>query len=74
MAERPSRDLCAGHPLYDHDRTKLDENLAIREAAIRHCRLLSLRWGEAVPYEELAKGFPYEGGWIKLVGPQSQRS
>ncbi len=48
----------------------MDENLAIREAAIRHCRLLSLRWGEAVPYEELAKGFPYGGGRIKLVGPQ----
>ena len=48
----------------------MDENLAIREAAIRHCRLLSLRWGEAVPYEELAKGFPYTGSWIKLVGPQ----
>lgn len=48
----------------------MDENLAIREAAIHHCRLLSLRWGEAVPFEELAKGFPYQNGWIKLVGPQ----
>lgn len=47
-----------------------DQNLAIREAAIRHCRLLSLRWGEAVPYAELARGFPYEGAWLKLVGPQ----
>lgn len=25
---------------------------------------------EAVPYEELARGFPYEGVWVKLVGPQ----
>lgn len=48
----------------------MDENLAIREAAIRYCRLLSLRWGEAVPYEELAKGFPYGSTRIKLVGPQ----
>jgi putative restriction endonuclease len=48
----------------------VDENLAIREAAIRHCRLLSLRWGEAVPYDELAKGFPYRDVRIKLVGPQ----
>ncbi|MDC0743229.1 HNH endonuclease [Polyangium mundeleinium] len=48
----------------------MDDNLAIREAAIRHCRLLSLRWGEAVPYEELARGFPFRGQWIKLVGPQ----
>jgi putative restriction endonuclease len=48
----------------------VDENLAIREAAIRHCRLLSLRWGEAVPYEELARGFPYGSAWLKLVGPQ----
>lgn len=48
----------------------MDENFAIREAAIKHCRLLSLRWGEAVPYEELARGFPFRGQWIKLVGPQ----
>jgi len=48
----------------------VDPNLAIRESAIRHCRLLSLRWGEGVPYEELARGFPHEGRWIKLVGPQ----
>jgi putative restriction endonuclease len=48
----------------------VDENLDLRNAAIRHCRLSSLRWGEAVPYEELARGFPYEGVWIKLVGPQ----
>jgi putative restriction endonuclease len=29
-----------------------------------------LRWGEAVPYAELARGFPYRQGWLKLVGPQ----
>jgi putative restriction endonuclease len=48
----------------------VDRNIAIREAATRHCRFLSLRWGEAVPYEELARGFPFEGEHIKLVGPQ----
>lgn len=48
----------------------MDDNLALREAAIRHCRVLSLRWGEAVPYEELKRGFPFRGVWIKLVGPQ----
>jgi len=48
----------------------VDENLAFRAAAIRHCRLLSLRWGEAVPYEELKNGFPYRHGRVKLVGPQ----
>jgi putative restriction endonuclease len=52
----------------------VDENLAIREAAIRHCRLLSLQLGEAVPYEELAKGFPFRARWIKLVGPQASSS
>lgn len=48
----------------------MEEDLAIREAAILHCRLLSLRWGEAVPSAELRRGFPYGGGWLKLVGPQ----
>jgi putative restriction endonuclease len=48
----------------------VDQDLALREAAIRHCRLLSLQWGEAVPYEELARGFPYARAWVKLVGPQ----
>lgn len=48
----------------------MDRDLAIREAAIRHCRLLSQQWGEAVPYEELARGFPFEGERLKLVGPQ----
>ncbi|KYG10918.1 hypothetical protein BE21_09515 [Sorangium cellulosum] len=48
----------------------MEESLEIREAAIRHCRQLSLRWGDAVPYAELARGFPYKGAWIKLVGPQ----
>lgn len=48
----------------------VDDNLALREAAIRHCRLLSLRWGEAVPYGELKRGFPHRGAWVKLVGPQ----
>lgn len=48
----------------------VDDNLALREAAIRHCRLLSLRWGEAVPYGELKRGFPFRGAWVKLVGPQ----
>ena len=48
----------------------VDPDLALREAAIRHCRLLSLQWGEAVPYAELARGFPFGGAWIKLVGPQ----
>lgn len=43
---------------------------AIREAAIRHCRALSARWGEAVPYAELQRGFPFENAWIKLTGPQ----
>ena len=48
----------------------MDHDPALREAAIRHCRLLSAQWGEAVPYAELARGFPYGGRWIKLVGPQ----
>jgi putative restriction endonuclease len=29
-----------------------------------------LQWGEAVPYAERARGFPFGGAWIKLVGPQ----
>jgi putative restriction endonuclease len=45
-------------------------DLAIREAAIRHCRALSARWGEAVPYAELQRGLPFETAWIKLTGPQ----
>jgi putative restriction endonuclease len=48
----------------------VDDNLALREAAIRHCRLLSLRWGEAVPYEELKRGFPFREVRVHLVGPQ----
>ena len=48
----------------------VNQDLALREAAIRHCRLLSLTWGEAVPYAELARGFLYGDTWIKLVGPQ----
>ena len=48
----------------------VDQDVALREAAIRHCRLLSLTWGEAVPYAELARGFLYSGTPIKLVGPQ----
>lgn len=48
----------------------MSSDLAIREAAIRHCRALSARWGEAVPYNELQRGFPYENSWIKLTGPQ----
>jgi putative restriction endonuclease len=50
--------------------TPVDQDLAIREAAIRHCRLLALKWGEAVPWSELARGFPFRDGWIKLVGIQ----
>src|SRR5688572_19681624 len=42
----------------------------MRQAAIRHCRELTARWGEAVPYAELRKGFPFDGRWIKLAGPQ----
>jgi putative restriction endonuclease len=45
----------------------VDQDLAIREAAIRHCRLLSLQWGDAVPASELSRGFPYEGRRIHLV-------
>lgn len=48
----------------------MSSDLAIREAAIRHCRALSARWGEAVPYAELQRGFPFEDAWIKLTGPQ----
>ena len=45
----------------------VNENLAIREAAIRHCRLLSLRWGDAVPAAELSRGFVVEGRRVNLV-------
>ena len=62
--------LAGRRSILDHREWPVDQNVAIREAAIRHCRLLSLRWGEAVPYEELARGFPFEGAWIKLVGRQ----
>lgn len=48
----------------------VSDDLAIREAATRHCRMLSLTWGEAVPWAELARGFPYGDGRTKLVGPQ----
>jgi putative restriction endonuclease len=48
----------------------VNQDVALREAAIRHCRLLSLQWGEAVPFAELACGFPFAGTWVKLVGPQ----
>lgn len=42
----------------------------MREAAIRHCRLLGLQWGEAVPARELGRGFPFGDRWIKLAGMQ----
>ena len=45
-------------------------DLSIRDAAIKHCRLLAAQWGEAVPASELKKGFPFQGAWIKLMGPQ----
>lgn len=45
----------------------VDANLALREAAIRHCRLLSQRWGDAVPAWELTRGFPASGQQVKLV-------
>jgi putative restriction endonuclease len=45
----------------------VDPDLALREAAIRHCRLLSLQWGDAISASELSRGFPYEGRRIHLV-------
>jgi putative restriction endonuclease len=48
----------------------VDPNLALREAAIRHCRLLSLRWGEAVPWRELRRGFLFEGQKFPLVSSE----
>ena len=48
----------------------MSSDLGIREAAIRHCRTLSMRWGEAVPYAELKRGFPFGDTWIMLTGPQ----
>jgi len=35
----------------------MDQNLTIRNAAIQHCRLLSLQWGDAVPASELSRAF-----------------
>jgi putative restriction endonuclease len=40
----------------------MDADEAIREAAVRHCRLLALRWGDAVPASEISAGFPYGYG------------
>ncbi len=45
----------------------VDHDLAIREAAIRHCRLLSLQWGEAIPAAELSRGFPFDGRRLHLI-------
>jgi len=45
----------------------VDDDLALREAAIRHCRLLSLRWGDAVPASELSRGFLFRGRQVLLV-------
>jgi putative restriction endonuclease len=50
--------------------TGVDENLTIREAANCHCRRLGLQWGDAVPWPELARGFPYGDSGIKLLGVQ----
>lgn len=32
-------------------------DMAVREAAIRHCRLLASAWGDAIPAGELTRGF-----------------
>jgi len=45
----------------------VDSDLALREAAIRHCRLLSQRWGDAVPASELKRGFIFNDRQVKLV-------
>lgn len=45
----------------------VNRDLAIRDAAIRHCRMLASRWGDAVPAAELTKGFLFEGSRVKLV-------
>lgn len=45
----------------------MDDNEAIRAAAIRHCRLLALSWGDAIPAVELTKGFPHGYGRLKLI-------
>lgn len=45
----------------------LDQDVVIREAAIRHCRLLSLAWGDAVPAAELGRGFAVGGRRLNLV-------
>lgn len=48
----------------------MDRDIQIREAAVRHCRLLSLAWGEAVPASELGRGFALDGETIRLKGIQ----
>ncbi|WP_437552070.1 hypothetical protein WME97_12130 [Sorangium sp. So ce367] len=53
-----------------HCARPMEESLETRQPAIRHCRQLSLRWGDGVPSAELARGFPYKGARTKLVGPQ----
>ncbi len=45
----------------------VDSNLAIREAAVRHCRQLSRRWGDAVPASALTPEFVVDDQRVKVV-------
>jgi len=45
----------------------MDSDIAIRNAAIEHCSMLTAVWGDAVPAAELTKGFAFDGQQIKLV-------
>jgi putative restriction endonuclease len=45
----------------------MDSDLTIREAAVRHARLLSLTWGDAVPASELSRGFVVGDRRVHLV-------
>lgn len=45
----------------------MDTDEALREAAVRHVRVLSAEWGEAVPAAELPRGFAYGGARVSLV-------
>ena len=49
----------------------VDHDVALREAAIRHCRLLSLQWGEAIPAWELSRGFTYAAAQTEHAGVPS---
>jgi len=45
----------------------VDPNVVLREAAIRHCRLLSHRWGDAVPASALTSEFVVGDQRVKII-------